>query len=267
MATRTTGAIALRPTGNTQGGYYFYSLGTGRRLNRNRWTAIPMPAKVIDRIHTLARRGNTSNRLSFADRDGINPHLPINNDDDKPYNPADDKHNEDDDNARLAGNIAGVNADEIDEAPDEIDEAPNNAGDQENKEAEEGNENQEAEEGNQENEDIEDEIEPDKSERHNETIELDEEWAGEADGNAETVADTINAKTVADTIDEQTTLNQAMADKYGERNKGSNLRPQRRRDYSHLHAMIDGIAMTQHLVKKGLKEFGDAGTQAVLKEM
>jgi hypothetical protein len=29
MATRTTGAIALRFTGNEQGGYYFYSLITG----------------------------------------------------------------------------------------------------------------------------------------------------------------------------------------------------------------------------------------------
>jgi hypothetical protein len=36
MATRTTGANALRPTGNAQGGYYFYSLDTGRGLNRNR---------------------------------------------------------------------------------------------------------------------------------------------------------------------------------------------------------------------------------------
>jgi hypothetical protein len=35
MATRTTRAIALRPTDNQQGGYYFYSLTTGRRINRN----------------------------------------------------------------------------------------------------------------------------------------------------------------------------------------------------------------------------------------
>jgi hypothetical protein len=36
MTTRTTGAIALRPTCNTQGGYYFLSLSSGRRLTRNR---------------------------------------------------------------------------------------------------------------------------------------------------------------------------------------------------------------------------------------
>jgi hypothetical protein len=36
MATRTTSAIALRPTGGIeQGGYYFFSLTTGQMLNRN----------------------------------------------------------------------------------------------------------------------------------------------------------------------------------------------------------------------------------------
>jgi hypothetical protein len=90
MATRTTGAIALRPNGNVQGGYYFDSLGTGRRLNRNRWTPLPMPAEVIDRIHTLARRSNASNGLSFADRNGLDPHGPANDSNDDTYNPADD---------------------------------------------------------------------------------------------------------------------------------------------------------------------------------
>ena len=32
------------------------SLTTGRLLNRNHWTSLPMPAKVIDRVHALARR-------------------------------------------------------------------------------------------------------------------------------------------------------------------------------------------------------------------
>jgi hypothetical protein len=34
MAMRMVGAIALGPTGNAQGGYYFMSLKTGRKLNR-----------------------------------------------------------------------------------------------------------------------------------------------------------------------------------------------------------------------------------------
>eukprot|EP00978_Attheya_sp_CCMP212_P022914 scaffold69305_cov32-Attheya_sp.AAC.1 len=70
MHARTTGAIALRPTGNSQGGYYFYSLTTGRRLNRNNWTVLPMPNEVIDRILTLARRSRNDNGLTFLDRDG-----------------------------------------------------------------------------------------------------------------------------------------------------------------------------------------------------
>jgi len=53
MATPTTGALALRPTGNAQGGYLFCSLNTGRVLNRNRWTTLPMPAEVIQRAHAL----------------------------------------------------------------------------------------------------------------------------------------------------------------------------------------------------------------------
>jgi hypothetical protein len=72
MATITTGAIALRPTGNIQGGYYFYSLTTSRRLNQNRWTQLPMPANVINQVHVLARWGNIPTGLSFADRNGNN---------------------------------------------------------------------------------------------------------------------------------------------------------------------------------------------------
>jgi hypothetical protein len=70
----TTGAIALRPTGNRQGGYYFMSLMTRRKLTRNHWTELPMPQDVIDtRVNTLGRRNNASNDLTFAWRDGPPP--------------------------------------------------------------------------------------------------------------------------------------------------------------------------------------------------
>jgi hypothetical protein len=42
MGSRTVGALALRPTGNAQGGYYFFSLSTGRVINRNRATKLPI---------------------------------------------------------------------------------------------------------------------------------------------------------------------------------------------------------------------------------
>ena len=57
MKSRSTGAIALRPTGNRQGGYFFYSLRTGLRLHRRSgsWDVLPMPQSVVDRVHELAQ--------------------------------------------------------------------------------------------------------------------------------------------------------------------------------------------------------------------
>jgi hypothetical protein len=66
MNTRTVGAIATRPTGNTQGGYYFIRLDTGCRINRKDWTSLSMPAAVIDQVHRLARRANAKRELSFT---------------------------------------------------------------------------------------------------------------------------------------------------------------------------------------------------------
>jgi hypothetical protein len=70
MVTRATGAIALRPTGNAQGGYYFLSLSSGRRLTLNRWIDLPMPQEVIDQVHALARCSNANRDFTFAWRDG-----------------------------------------------------------------------------------------------------------------------------------------------------------------------------------------------------
>jgi hypothetical protein len=72
MDTRTTGAIALRPTRNSQGGFYFYSLNTGRVVRRNHWTVLPMPGEVIIRIHEIAQR-NPANvgRLQILYRGGV----------------------------------------------------------------------------------------------------------------------------------------------------------------------------------------------------
>jgi len=55
MAPRNTGAISLRPTGSSQGGYYFYSLNMGKHLNWYIWTELPMPVDVITRIEELAK--------------------------------------------------------------------------------------------------------------------------------------------------------------------------------------------------------------------
>jgi hypothetical protein len=53
MNPRTVGAIALRPTGNAQGSYLFFSLNSGRVLTRNRLTVLPMPYDVIKRVKAM----------------------------------------------------------------------------------------------------------------------------------------------------------------------------------------------------------------------
>ena len=68
MDPRTVGALALRPTGNAQGSFYFMSISTGRVLNRLRATPLPMPDEVVDRIHRLARQQNANPGLLFGDR-------------------------------------------------------------------------------------------------------------------------------------------------------------------------------------------------------
>jgi hypothetical protein len=52
--TRATGAIPMTPTGNAQGGFYFVSLTTGKRLSRQQWDELPMPDGVIARVEALA---------------------------------------------------------------------------------------------------------------------------------------------------------------------------------------------------------------------
>ena len=58
LVSRTVGAIALRPTGNQQGGYFFMSLHTGCIINRLHATKLPMPAEVITRVDQLAQTQN-----------------------------------------------------------------------------------------------------------------------------------------------------------------------------------------------------------------
>jgi hypothetical protein len=57
-----------------------------------------------------------------------------------------------------------------------------------------------------------------------------------------------------------------METKYGTLNNQHNLQPRKPRNYGHMHATLESIFMTQHSVKKGLKVFGEASTQAVLEE-
>ena len=66
----TVSAITLRPTYNAQGALYYYSLNTGRRLIRRRCTPIPMPDKIIARVHSNATAQKQPDRLTFTRTDG-----------------------------------------------------------------------------------------------------------------------------------------------------------------------------------------------------
>ena len=67
LKVRTVGAIALCPSFNPSGDYYYQSLATGKRLRRAYCTPLPMPAKVITRWDdVLAAKCNDD--IAFADR-------------------------------------------------------------------------------------------------------------------------------------------------------------------------------------------------------
>ena len=114
MAPRTVGAIALRPTGNEHGSYYFFNLNTGRLLNRSRWTELPMPDDVITRVHKMSRRGRQG--LEFLNRNGqpfIYPAAPAdagddNDDEDESFHLGDDNDDDAPDDANIPPDIAGV---------------------------------------------------------------------------------------------------------------------------------------------------------------
>ena len=70
MRPRTVGAICMRPSGNTQGSFYHYSLLTGRCLHRRRRTPIPITQEVIDRVKHIAVKQKSPEGLAFIRQEG-----------------------------------------------------------------------------------------------------------------------------------------------------------------------------------------------------
>jgi hypothetical protein len=71
MDLRSTGCIALLPTGNKNGSVLFYSLATEKLLTRDHWTPLPTPEEVVQQmklIHDkeIKRRSPTSTSDSSA---------------------------------------------------------------------------------------------------------------------------------------------------------------------------------------------------------
>ena len=88
MQPRTIGALSLRPMWNVQGSYFFFSLTTGRVLNRNRWTRLPMPNEVIDCVHCMACQEKANRSLIFQNQNQELLSDQDDNDDDDSYSPS-----------------------------------------------------------------------------------------------------------------------------------------------------------------------------------
>ena len=67
---RTVDAIALRPTGNIQGGYYFLRLDTWSRITRHNWIELPMPDDIITLINEKgASQTSADDKFIFRSND------------------------------------------------------------------------------------------------------------------------------------------------------------------------------------------------------
>jgi hypothetical protein len=260
MRTRTIGAIALRPNGNSQGGYYFLSLTTGRRIDRQNWTELPMPNEVIDRVHTLARRDKASTGLTFGWRDGtqvVDEGDSMDEDDmaDPDYNPADtDDDDDDDDGLDNDYHLADDDQDGDDDSADEALHAPNTGvadADGIHEPQEDGTQDYEHDEAEF---DAADEPEADPVEEQG----VEQPPTG--------VAGEINPPTGVDDATRRRGLRPKRVPNY-DRHLGIVNKPV---DPGILHANLRDLehtALTQYSVKKGLKIFGEAGATAVIKEM
>lgn len=267
MHTRTTGAIALRPTGNLQGGHYFYSLNTGLVLRRNRWTSLPIPAEVISRVHALARRNRaTPAGLHMVDRNGA-------------AIPDDDSSDSDDSDYVDPGLDDDDDGDYDDPGLDAADDAGDNGYDPPPVQPDAGvhpiagvvHDNAYDDYGDPDADANDDVVDVDAGDaihdRQPEVITIDDPEDDDED--------IFPAPLDATVDDDDDQLVTQMDAKYGQRTGAHNLRARRKPSYAHLHTILAGLdedlvqaaIFTQYGVKKGLEMFGDDGANAILKEL
>ena len=77
---RTTGAIAVCPS-NDNSGWYFYSLNSGKIISRSNYTTLPLPADALERVHQLAK-AESQNPIPNKPLFEYSPGVPISDDDD-----------------------------------------------------------------------------------------------------------------------------------------------------------------------------------------
>ena len=109
---RSVGAIALGPTGNASGAYFFMSLASGARLSRSQWTELPIPDTAIARVEALALRDGMPPLQASGLVVEFSPDQPIDPDEyDADFLPG--PAGADDDFSALAS-LAPIDADELD---------------------------------------------------------------------------------------------------------------------------------------------------------
>jgi hypothetical protein len=261
MAPCTIGALALCPTGNAQGNYYFFSLSTGRIINRVHATWLQMPDDVIDHVHALACHQKADSGLLFLDRNRIPKAVDdADNDDDSDFVPDDEQSDYSDSDSD----------DDIDYDPDDDDALPNidsvaSASDHDSV--------------------SEDEFHPDGADgtpgvdsdgddnNDDDNDDEDNEPAGNT-GVAPTENPGVNAPPEDPGVDahnhDEAELDHDMDARYGPRTGKYSLQQRKEHNYSRLFVNTNDdapLATPQMSLKKGLKVFSEQGVAAVKKEM
>ena len=285
MAPRTIGALAMRPTGNAQGSYYFFSLSTGRIINRLKATPLPMPNEVIDRVRRLARQQKANAGLVFLDR---NKQPLIDDDDDDDQNPTldEDEDEDDDDESYYPPDDEDDNGDASYHSDGNVDDG-SDSGSESGSDMDSDSSSESGPDDN-EDEDAEDPIvttvdddEEDDDATAADVGDEDRSAGGNDDedrsaGGDNTDLDDRSAATGEVAANVGVDLATEMDAKYGARTGKHNLRDRKPRSYSHLHSAIhttttdDGrgsMATPQMSMKRGLKLFGDDGVSAVSTEI
>ena len=297
MSSRTVGAIALRPTGNQQGGYFFMSLHTGRVINRLHATKLPMPAEVITRVDQIAKSQNMLPALAFGNRDNRlimqdimddeeseDAYTPVSEDDSTLYYDIDGpltsdmgeedstlNHNEQSNNipyinvpaemvqANDSPTVSTITGDEAIQLPSPMSTVHNQLSTLSEAEQEEGDDG-----GENDHQDISQTLEHHTQPTPNAIQDDDEQASGDQ---------------TREDIVENPSLNEEMDARYGFRSTRWNLRQRKPRTYDHKYdenveiyvakstATDATLATPQMSIRRGLKMFGAAGANAVKAEL
>ena len=294
MAPRTVGALALRPTGNAQGNWYFLSLSTGRILNRTNGTKLPMPGEVIERVHAMARRQKANPGLVFMDRIGeAGPTMDDDEDDldDETYNPSDsdnDNHDnsdneshDDDSDDETHGPSDNDNDSHSDNESHNVDDIDGSDNHEDNSDDDGShNDDNNHDEGNTEPVSVVPHVKvetevigvgiAEDGEINPTADELDGEIPGvdAADGSETEPLNPTNEE-IFDPEAAQLEMEKQMNEKYGVRSGAYNLRRRKKRQYNFANTGVveNNLATPQMSMKQGIKTFGEAGVLAVKKEL